>query len=327
MLERKEQEREKKGKIINKFWPLYFYCRHVYNKTRKQKEKQEKQEKEKEKKKLILEWRGAGTAAYFYLGVWNSIFDHLYGQCDKEKIIIKFRGISSGSLMATISACMPTKLGEMVEKFDELVEEEYNRIYSSFFSSSFPSSRFLLVVMMPWMEAKIRFNLVPSFLKSVLTEEMVQQISEQGTLTIMAFDLLRLKVVEKSKWKNVDQLIEWICAGMTIPGVTSVAGKLVSSCDNSVCSNDNQSRKYHYYLIDALHFPKPFSSSSDGDKDGIVKISFSPLEIEKSYVDVSPTKSLPTFFSLFQLSPNIQKYLKRQGYYQATKFLLENKIY
>lgn len=273
-------------------------------------------------RELLLEWRGAGTAAYFYQGIWNA-----FSLLDPDGLWRKnfrFRGISSGSLMAALAVCR-LDLKEVVEKFDLAVQQEHARIEQLFWPQK--------IYYRPWMDARIRCALVPAFLKTTITNEMVTKYCTPGKLKVVALNLLNLRVVEKDTWKNVDELILWISAGMSIPGVTSWAGRWV----------ENPSNQHNMLLVDAMSFPKrTFPEKPDqkqittqpgakiGDQVGQVlrarrvcphSISFSPLAIERSYVDVYPTHSLPSLLSLCRLPPPVMEYLRQQGELAVLKFL------
>lgn len=73
--------------------------------------------------------------------------------------------------------------------------------------------------LLPWFDSYVRFRLVPHLLRSCITDAMARECT--GRLTIVTFSLWDIAVISKSEWKNAQELIDWVCASMTIPGVTS----------------------------------------------------------------------------------------------------------
>jgi hypothetical protein len=237
---------------------------------------------------LCFHFRGSGCFAYFYASAWQ-IFRQYILPCHWY-----FQGSSSGSLMAALALCRLDLL-KIVNEFDHQVDQEYEKIRNS--------SILNRIYRFPWMECRIRYSLVPALLKRYITQEVLEQCINTR-LKVLTLSLGDKKIIHKTTWRNVDELIEWILASMAIPFVTSFPRRI----DGML-------------LMDAFSLDYFLSHQSDPVFDKLHHVKFSPLAIERHNVDIHPLYSAPSIFALFKPFPWFKKYLIHQGFANSEGYL------
>ena len=174
---------------------------------------------EPESRKVIC-FRGAGLLAYYFFGAWQTVCEvpelkHFFRNC-------QLRGISSGALVATLLAFrVPMDTASLA--FHAEVEKERHRTWETR-----PGRWYLRA----GRECKLRFDIVPAFVRTVLRNDDQGQGQGQGSegiqvrevcgkLCIAVFSFRTMSVIYNDQWRNVDHIIEWLLGAMTIPFVTS----------------------------------------------------------------------------------------------------------
>ena len=187
----------------------------------------------------LLCFRGAGNLAYFHAGVWKGIMDtpylyNLFKDC-------KLGGISSGALIATLIATnIPLEIA--IRRFHKrlaLYKAEYNnnnnnsnngnnKVVGSF--ATFTKIRYVLMylfkmIIEPFLKCRIecqtRFLIFGDFLREHITDTDVCTINKNGRLSIAVFSFNTMSVIWNDRWHNLEHIIEWLHASMSIPFITS----------------------------------------------------------------------------------------------------------
>lgn len=167
--------------------------------------------KDNHHRKQVLCFRGAGLLAFYFFGTWKTVCD----VPDLQKLFgydaCVLRGISSGSLVATMIADeIPFEVA--VRTFHEHLRQEQQEHPQAKDSRS---SLFLR-----WgRECRVRFGIVAPFVRSLVLPEHLPRL--QGRLSIAVFSFRVMAVICNDRWRDIDHLIEWLLAAMTIPFITS----------------------------------------------------------------------------------------------------------
>ena len=198
-------------------------------------------------RRLSLYLRGAGVLAFFFPGLWRAVLDAAEEHQQRLGEPSAFapgnwhlRGSSSGALMATLMACnLPLPLEMLVQIFDREVHKLKQKMRHAVLhklaaggstrTTFSPMMWLRYAQMLLWLEPRCRYYLVPCLLRAYLTDDMVRQRCNHH-LTIVCFSVTDMALVTRSQWDNREELIQWVCASMAIPGVTSFprrVGKLL----------------------------------------------------------------------------------------------------
>lgn len=224
----------------------------------------------------IFELRGAGTFTYFHIGIWCAIRKFV------PREFQRFRGMSGGALISTLAICdLDPRI--IVKDFEYMCLVEYARLSTT-------TSQYIV-------ECLCKYNSAQRLLYKYITDDLVSKYCQNDKLEIVAFDLVRCRIVKKSKWKNADELIKWVLASMSIPAITS-RPKIIDS----------------QLLID------PFNFYIEHKYDKKV-LRCSPISEERKYSHLVPRISLPAVQSLLPVSPKTAHYLCHEGFIKTCQFL------
>ena len=144
-------------------------------------------------------FRGAGVLFPFYLGIC-AVMKRLGRRFEI------LRGMSSGALVATFVAC-DLPLEKLLIRF-----QRFLWWYKTSHGSDSHWKRVLKAVVL---DLKYRHQILPRVMRALISDDQARACS--GRLSVVAFSLTDLRVIENNQWRDTQHLIDWVLASMAIP--------------------------------------------------------------------------------------------------------------